>query len=96
MLLTGASLPLQALILDTFNRVVNIVFQVFPVGWASMSAEAVSLAGPPVGLGDAGLVRKERCSSGRGGRRVWTMRDGRLGLRIGDLRLRIVEMTIGN
>ena len=44
-LLTGASLPLAALILDSVNRVVNVVFKMVPLrmGVDEVGAEAVAL-----------------------------------------------------
>jgi hypothetical protein len=63
-LLTGASHPLQAFILDTVNRVVNVVFRVVPmrVGVDEATAEPVARA---IGMADAvgvamALVRKVR------------------------------------
>jgi hypothetical protein len=63
-LLTGAWLPLQAFVLDTVNRVVNVVFRVVPMrlGVDEATAEPVARA---IGLADAigvatALVRKAR------------------------------------
>ena len=43
-LLTGASLPLEAFVLDTFHRVANIVFKVIPfrLGVSQVGSEAVA------------------------------------------------------
>ncbi|HUF48949.1 MAG TPA: lysylphosphatidylglycerol synthase domain-containing protein [Vicinamibacterales bacterium] len=63
-LLTGASLPLEAFVLDTFSRIVNVVFKIVPLRlgvdeYASREvAEAIGLGGA-TGLTLA-LVRKGR------------------------------------
>ena len=63
-LLTGESLPLQAFVLDTFSRIVNVVFKVVPLrlgvdeSVSSAVAEAIALT-PAIGLTLA-LVRKGR------------------------------------
>jgi hypothetical protein len=63
-LLTGESLPLQAFVLDTFSRIVNVVFKVIPLrlgvdeSVSSAVADAISLTSA-VGLTVA-LVRKGR------------------------------------
>jgi hypothetical protein len=63
-LLTGASAPLAAFILDTANRVVNVVFRMVPLraGVDEATSETVSAAiGLATGVGVAmGLVRKAR------------------------------------
>lgn len=63
-LLTGVSRPVEALILDSVNRVINIVGKMIPmrVGVDEVSAEAVAGAiGLAAGVGTtAGLVRKVR------------------------------------
>lgn len=63
-LLTGASRPLEALILDSVNRVINVVGKMIPmrVGVDEVSAEIVASAiGLAPGVGTtAGLVRKVR------------------------------------
>jgi len=66
-LLTGDSLPLQAFILDTVNRVINIAFKVVPLrmGVDEVSAEQVAVAiGLTRGIGlQAALVRKVRMAA---------------------------------
>ena len=55
-LLTGASLPLEAFVLDTFNRIVNVVFKVVPLrlGVEEYTSTAVATA---IGLtGATGLT----------------------------------------
>jgi hypothetical protein len=63
-LLTGESLPLAALVLDTFQRVSNIVFKMIPVrlGVDQVGSEMVALAiGLPPGIGlKMSLVRTAR------------------------------------
>jgi hypothetical protein len=63
-LLTGTSRPIEALILDSVNRVINIIGKMIPmrVGVDEVSAEMVAGAiGLTAGIGTtAGLVRKVR------------------------------------
>ena len=63
-LLTGASMPAAALVLDTFSRVVNIVFKMVPLklGVDEVTSESVAVAvGLATGLGTTmALVRKAR------------------------------------
>lgn len=63
-LLTGVSAPLAAFVLDTANRVVNVVFRWVPMraGVDEVTSESVALAiALPMGVGTAmGLVRKAR------------------------------------
>ncbi len=63
-LITGQSAPLAAFVLDTFNRVVNIVFRVIPLkmGVDEWSTEIIAPAvGFPSGVGvTMALVRKGR------------------------------------
>jgi len=63
-LLTGESLPLAALVLDTFQRVSNIVFKMIPLrlGVDQVGSEMVALAiGLPTGIGlKMSLVRTAR------------------------------------
>jgi len=49
-LLTGQSRPLAALILDTFNRIVNIVFKWVPLGRPGIDEGVSQLVAPTVGL----------------------------------------------
>jgi len=62
--LVGASLPLEAFVLDTFSRIVNVVFKIVPLrlgvdeSVSSVVADAVALT-PAVGVTLA-LVRKGR------------------------------------
>jgi len=63
-LLTGRSLPLEALVLDTFSRIANILFKVVPfqLGVHQVATEAIGLAiGMPAGTGVlVSLVRTVR------------------------------------
>jgi hypothetical protein len=78
-LLTGASQPLQAFVLDSVNRVINIVFKVVPmrIGVDEVSSEQVASAiGLTSGIGvQAALVRKVRMAAWAAiGLLLWAMR----------------------
>jgi hypothetical protein len=67
-LLTGGqSLPLEALILDSVNRVINVVFKLVPmrVGVDEVGSETVAMAiGLALGIGTmTALVRKLRMTT---------------------------------
>ena len=64
-LLTGRSEPLAAFVLDTFNRIVNVVFRMVPLGRIGVDEWATRIVAPAVGLLEStgvtlALVRKGR------------------------------------
>lgn len=64
-LLTGRSAPLTAFVLDTFNRIVNVVFRMVPLGRIGVDEWTTGIVAPAVGLLPAtgvtlALVRKGR------------------------------------
>ncbi|MCC7009756.1 MAG: flippase-like domain-containing protein [Acidobacteria bacterium] len=80
-LLTGESQPLQAFVLDSVNRVINVVFKVVPlrVGVDEVSSEQVAAAiGLARGVGtQAALVRKVRMTAWAAvGLVLWATRAG--------------------
>jgi hypothetical protein len=63
-LMTGRSAPLAAFVLDTFNRIVNVVFRAMPLR-IGVDEASTALVAPAVGLSPAvgvtiALVRKGR------------------------------------